>query len=108
MEPRDLARMYAFSRIGLGAAIFLLPGLSASAWVGRDGARPGTPRPPARRPATSGVFGGGSIAVIAGPCSVEGADMLHDTAAAVRESGAVALRGGAFKPRTSPYSFQGL
>ncbi len=54
------------------------------------------------------MFGGESIAVIAGPCSVEGADMLRDTAAAVRESGAVALRGGAFKPRTSPYSFQGL
>ena len=54
------------------------------------------------------VFGGASVPVIAGPCSVEGADMLRDTAAAVRESGAVALRGGAFKPRTSPYSFQGL
>jgi 3-deoxy-7-phosphoheptulonate synthase len=53
-------------------------------------------------------FGGGSFAVIAGPCSVEGREMLLDTANAVRASGAVALRGGAFKPRTSPYAFQGL
>jgi 3-deoxy-7-phosphoheptulonate synthase len=53
-------------------------------------------------------FGGEAVAVIAGPCSVEGAAMLRDSAAAVRDAGAVALRGGAFKPRTSPYSFQGL
>jgi 3-deoxy-7-phosphoheptulonate synthase len=54
------------------------------------------------------VFGGREIAVIAGPCSVEGAEMLHETADAVRAAGAVALRGGAYKPRTSPYAFQGL
>jgi len=53
-------------------------------------------------------FGGKSIAVIAGPCSVENADMLRTTAHAVRAAGAVALRGGAFKPRSPPYSFQGL
>jgi 3-deoxy-7-phosphoheptulonate synthase len=58
--------------------------------------------------ASVAVFGGEAVAVIAGPCSVEGADMLHASAAAVRDAGAVALRGGAFKPRTSPYSFQGL
>ncbi|MFP4374043.1 MAG: 3-deoxy-7-phosphoheptulonate synthase [Spirochaetaceae bacterium] len=52
--------------------------------------------------------GGGRIAVIAGPCSVESREQVLETAAAVRESGAVILRGGAFKPRTSPYSFQGL
>jgi 3-deoxy-7-phosphoheptulonate synthase len=46
--------------------------------------------------------------VIAGPCSVEGRDMLLRTARAVRQHGARALRGGAFKPRTSPYSFRGL
>jgi 3-deoxy-7-phosphoheptulonate synthase len=46
--------------------------------------------------------------VIAGPCSVESLSELLSTAAAVKEAGAVALRGGAFKPRTSPYSFQGL
>lgn len=56
----------------------------------------------------STTFGGAAIAVIAGPCSVEGVGMLHDVAVAVRGSGAVMLRGGAFKPRSSPYSFQGL
>jgi 3-deoxy-7-phosphoheptulonate synthase len=52
--------------------------------------------------------GGREIAVIAGPCSVEGDDMLRQTAWGVRRAGAGMLRGGAFKPRTSPYSFQGL
>jgi len=54
------------------------------------------------------VFGGDAIAIIAGPCSVEGEPMLRASADAVRAAGAVMLRGGAFKPRTSPYSFQGL
>jgi 3-deoxy-7-phosphoheptulonate synthase len=58
--------------------------------------------------AAPATFGGDALAVVAGPCSVENAGMLHDTAVAVREAGAVVLRGGAFKPRTSPYSFQGL
>jgi len=48
------------------------------------------------------------IAVIAGPCSVEGREEIIEVALAVKKAGAVALRGGAFKPRTSPYSFQGL
>jgi len=47
------------------------------------------------------------IAVIAGPCSVESREQIIETAHAVREAGATALRGGAFKPRSSPYSFQG-
>jgi 3-deoxy-7-phosphoheptulonate synthase len=54
------------------------------------------------------VLGGDAIAVIAGPCSVESRTMLRETALSVRDSGAIMLRGGAFKPRTSPYSFQGL
>jgi 3-deoxy-7-phosphoheptulonate synthase len=53
-------------------------------------------------------FGGHELAVIAGPCSVEGMEMLRETALAVRAAGAGILRGGAFKPRTSPYAFQGL
>jgi len=53
------------------------------------------------------VMGGPSIQVIAGPCSVESREMIIETAHAVKEAGATALRGGAFKPRTSPYSFQG-
>lgn len=54
------------------------------------------------------VIGGKSLAVIAGPCSVENHDQIMEVADAVRQSGACALRGGAYKPRTSPYSFQGL
>lgn len=53
-------------------------------------------------------IGGRNIAIIAGPCSVEGIDMLRDSAHAVRAAGARFLRGGAFKPRSSPYAFQGL
>lgn len=53
-------------------------------------------------------IGGERLAIMAGPCSVENRDMLLETAAAVKKAGATVLRGGAFKPRTSPYSFQGL
>ncbi len=53
-------------------------------------------------------FGGPGISIIAGPCSVENHDMLMATAIAVRGAGATMLRGGAFKPRSSPYAFQGL
>ncbi|MCK6455641.1 MAG: 3-deoxy-7-phosphoheptulonate synthase [Phycisphaerae bacterium] len=55
-----------------------------------------------------GVVGGPKVAVIAGPCSVESREQILEVASAVSEAGAVALRGGAFKPRTSPYQFQGL
>jgi len=54
------------------------------------------------------TIGGKKVVVMAGPCSVESRDMLLDIAAIVKEAGAKVLRGGAFKPRTSPYSFQGL
>jgi len=53
-------------------------------------------------------IGGGRVAVIAGPCTVESRQQIMAAAKAVREAGAVMLRGGAFKPRTSPYSFQGM
>lgn len=53
-------------------------------------------------------IGGGSVILIAGPCAVESHDQIVDIALALKEAGADALRGGAFKPRTSPYSFQGL
>src|SRR5262245_29254473 len=52
--------------------------------------------------------GGGALAMIAGPCAVESAEVLDGIAKRVKEAGANILRGGAFKPRTSPYSFQGL
>jgi 3-deoxy-D-arabino-heptulosonate 7-phosphate (DAHP) synthase len=54
------------------------------------------------------AIGDGSLTVMAGPCSVESRDMLFETADAVAAAGGTVLRGGAFKPRTSPYSFQGL
>ena len=54
------------------------------------------------------VIGGDKVAVIAGPCSVESREQLMEAARAVKAAGASMLRGGAFKPRTLPYSFQGL
>lgn len=57
----------------------------------------------------SGVkVGGKKLVVMAGPCSIETPEQIHTVAQAVKKSGASLLRGGAFKPRTSPYSFQGL
>ena len=53
-------------------------------------------------------FGGGHFQLIAGPCAVESAEQLITVAKAVKAAGATVLRGGAFKPRTSPYAFQGL
>ena len=54
------------------------------------------------------LIGGGNLGVMAGPCSVESEEQIVEVARAVKNSGANFLRGGAFKPRTSPYSFQGL
>ena len=53
-------------------------------------------------------IGGGSFAMIAGPCTVESREQTLETARAVRDAGGTLLRGGAYKPRTSPYAFQGL
>jgi 3-deoxy-7-phosphoheptulonate synthase len=53
-------------------------------------------------------LGSGALAVVAGPCSVESREQIVETAAAVKRAGARFLRGGAYKPRTSPYEFQGL
>jgi 3-deoxy-7-phosphoheptulonate synthase len=53
-------------------------------------------------------IGGGSLVVMAGPCSVESEQQIEESARIVAEGGAQVLRGGAFKPRTSPYSFQGM
>ena len=54
------------------------------------------------------IFGDGSVPVIAGPCTIESREQLMKTALSVKESGALILRGGAFKPRKSPYTFNGL
>jgi 3-deoxy-7-phosphoheptulonate synthase len=53
-------------------------------------------------------IGNGTLTIMAGPCSIEGREMMIETARVVAAAGATILRGGAFKPRTSPYSFQGL
>ena len=53
-------------------------------------------------------IGGGNFQIIAGPCSVESREQISEVAAAVKDAGACLFRGGAFKPRTSPYAFQGL
>src|SRR5581483_11062596 len=57
---------------------------------------------------TPAHIGGGALAMIAGPCAIESTDILETIADEVKAAGANLLRGGAFKPRTSPYSFQGL
>lgn len=54
------------------------------------------------------AIGGGSLVIMSGPCAVESADQVLETAIAVKKAGAQILRGGAYKPRTSPYSFQGM
>lgn len=54
------------------------------------------------------TIGHGTLTVIAGPCSVESEEQIHETAFHVKKAGATILRGGAFKPRTSPHDFQGL
>jgi len=54
------------------------------------------------------VFGSEEVVIIAGPCAVESEEMLWEIAVRIKEAGAALLRGGAYKPRTSPYSFQGL
>ncbi len=59
-------------------------------------------------PLNGDMVGGKKVVVIAGPCSVESREQLMEVAYAVKEAGATALRGGAFKPRSSPYSFQGM
>lgn len=71
--------------------------------VGRD-AKPDN----SEIPVDGEMIGGREIAVIAGPCSVESWEQLIATAEAVKDAGAKFLRGGAFKPRTSPYAFQGM
>jgi 3-deoxy-7-phosphoheptulonate synthase len=66
-------------------------------------------RPPDTIISLNGLWiGGGSIVVMAGPCAVEDRGQMREVAHAVKEAGVKVLRGGAFKPRTSPYSFQGL
>ncbi|GAC1480392.1 MAG: 3-deoxy-7-phosphoheptulonate synthase [Gemmatimonadaceae bacterium] len=96
-----------------GVPLLALPGVESVTPVMRPyklAARGFSQRPGATTAVTvrDVPVGGPALTVIAGPCSVESAEMLGETAHAVRAAGAVMLRGGAFKPRTSPYAFQGL
>jgi 3-deoxy-7-phosphoheptulonate synthase len=70
--------------------------------------RDARPAPSIVRLANGAAFGGDVLAICAGPCSVESREQIEATAKAVARSGANVLRGGAYKPRTSPYAFQGL
>ena len=93
------------------AALLALPGVESAHPVLKPyklASREFVARPTVVRVGDAAYVGGRELAVIAGPCSVEGRDMLHHTARAVAGAGAGMLRGGAFKPRTSPYAFQGL
>jgi len=90
----------------LGPDTFLLKDLSRPYRLASHGSALRATRPV--RISDTVAIGGSAITVIAGPCSVESADMIADVAARVKSLGAVMLRGGAFKPRTSPYSFSGL
>src|SRR5437879_171439 len=89
----------------VGAPFWRHPG-EGGARVARA-ARPAGTRVELRGP-LGAVAVGGPFVVVAGPCAVEGAGPLKEAARAVAEAGCAALRGGAFKPRTSPYAFQGL
>ncbi|HUW66214.1 MAG TPA: 3-deoxy-7-phosphoheptulonate synthase [Spirochaetia bacterium] len=63
---------------------------------------------PSLVPVGNAVFGGPEVVVIAGPCAVESEEQMLEAAQKVKEAGAAIMRGGAYKPRTSPYSFQGM
>jgi len=82
-----------------------VPPLPHAYKLARRDARPG---PTVVRLANGAAFGGEELAICAGPCSVESREQIEATARAVAARGANVLRGGAFKPRTSPYAFQGL
>lgn len=73
-----------------------------------QGGQPEVPPGGLRHSGGAAAIGGGHFALIAGPCSVETEEQITYVAQQVKKAGAAFLRGGAFKPRTSPYSFQGL
>lgn len=84
----------------------VVPILAPYKMASREVKKERTVVPMGKNPAAA--IGGTKVGVIAGPCSVENKTQLLEIAHAVKEAGAVGLRGGAFKPRTSPYAFQGL
>jgi 3-deoxy-7-phosphoheptulonate synthase len=99
-EKRDGAKQALETGEGVDKVVpILAPYKMASTEVKKDRTRVG---------ALDLEVGGRRIGVIAGPCSVESREQILEVAHAVKEAGATGLRGGAFKPRTSPYSFQGM
>jgi 3-deoxy-7-phosphoheptulonate synthase len=94
-----------------GARFSALPGVEEVIHISRPYrmvAREWRPEPTVVRLPGGWSVGGAEILVVAGPCSVESEEQIFATARAVKAAGAVALRAGAFKPRSSPYAFQGL
>ena len=94
-----------------GARLAGLPGVHAIVRITkpyRQASREWQPEPTVVRLAGGVAIGGSELVVMAGPCAVESERQLLAAATAVREAGAAILRGGSFKPRSSPYSFQGL
>ncbi|MBV8081909.1 MAG: 3-deoxy-7-phosphoheptulonate synthase [Candidatus Eremiobacteraeota bacterium] len=101
---RENKEMLAAQLSGIACVERVVPVSKNYKLVSREGAQAGTI---IKLP--NGVeIGGTAVHVIAGPCTVEGREMLLRTAHAVKQSGATLLRGGAYKPSTSPYSFQGM
>ena len=99
-DPEDLANLPMLSIPGVdGVRPVMKPYKLANREVQEE---------PTEVPVGSGTIGGNALSIIAGPCSVEGLAMLQDTARHVKAAGATAMRGGAFKPRSSPYAFDGL
>ncbi len=106
---RTVIALIGDERVAQKASLEVWPGVDSAMPVVEPyklAARSGQPEPSVVR-AGSFTCGGGTLGLIAGPCSVESQEQILDTARAVKAAGATALRGGAFKPRTSPYSFQG-
>ena len=94
---------------GVAAVVPLSPGAPHASWGGGKGeALAPTVVRVGSEPATAFDIGAGHFALIAGPCAIESLEQARAVAEIVRDAGAVGFRGGAYKPRTSPYAFQGL
>jgi len=101
---RENKDMLAAQLSGFAAVERVMPVSKSYKLVSREGTQTDT----VVRVGQAVEIGGGLVHVIAGPCTVEGRDMLVETAHWVKRCGATLLRGGAYKPSTSPYSFQGM
>ena len=101
---RDNKEMLAAQLAGIPWVERVVPISKSYKLVSREGAQGDT----VIKLSNGAEIGGNQLHVMAGPCTVEGRDMLLQTAHAVKEAGATLLRGGAYKPSTSPYSFQGM